>query len=94
MEKPKCRNCGHKHYSNEPHVFKESEDERSVPKQKESLPRPEKESPRHRGSDELSEGDRLLVDGPLTQVQRNQRWREKNRDHYNKYMRDHRRNKK
>lgn len=38
--------------------------------------------------------DKKEKKAPLTQVERNQRWREKNREHWNAYMREYRKRKK
>ena len=76
MDKPECRLCGHKHWSNEAHVFKDSE-VGSDEAQGATVGAPSREAT----------PPSVLETG---QAARNRRWREKNREKYNAYMRRYR----
>ena len=99
MDKPECRLCGAKHWSSEPHVFKTE-----GPKDARISKKVQRKASAASGPDDVS-ADRVAVhsgskseevcsDGegcPLTQAERNARWRKKNPEKYNAYMRDYRR---
>ena len=67
MDKPECRLCGAKHWSNEPHAFESAA--KPKPARKDSSESPKKKS-------------------KLSQVERNRRWREKNREKYTASQRE------
>ena len=83
MDKPKCRVCGHKHWSGEEHVFEETKANGTGTSVAEA----------ERGKLDSVRGERgdNAGDDRTGQVARNQRWREKNREKYNAYMRRYRR---
>lgn len=83
MDKPKCRYCGHKHWSSEPHVFSEKSSQEGD------------EAPE---SDKVGEvdvsaspnpGKVSVVSKETGQVERNKRYREKHPDRYREYMRNY-----
>jgi len=83
MESPKCRICLHNHWGYEDHVFASSE--------------PEVVEVEGVFSEDAVEDAPRLEGEPVQrtgQVARNQRWREKNREKYNAYMREYRRKRK
>ena len=93
MEKPECQrfpSCGHRHYSREPcHGEKPEEPDEKKSKVRKEIQRKATSASRSElvglASDTglQSEEAGILGEGrPLTQVERNRRWREKNPEKY------------
>lgn len=77
--RPTCRLCGAKHFSHEPHAFDKTVE---APK-KEPQPKSKKKKTVKKSAKKTASTD----------VARVQDWRERNRDHYNRYMRSYMRKK-
>ena len=103
MEKPKCRLCGVRHWSGEPHEFKrdvkgkDARISKKVQRKAASASGPDDVSSDRLESHTGGESKKVRSDGeggPLTQTQRNAKWRERNRERYNasqaKLMRERR----
>lgn len=92
MDAPKCRICETKHWSSESCQFSE-DTEISEARKRVTTPAA---VPRTAGpqSDSIpaKAWHRVPHSNPKTQVERNRKWRSGNREAYNKYMRDYRRN--
>lgn len=99
MEKPKCRVCNHRHWSNEDHTFSEEvqSETKPAPRVSEGVVAANTDSQKvpSKITDHIDSGDASVPHkkADTGQVARNQRWREKNREKYNAYMREYRRKK-
>ena len=82
MDKPLCRVCGARHWGND-HVFENSEED--VELCQPGVVGRGDEMVEASGKQGISEGSK-----ETGQVARNRRWREKNRERYNAYMREYR----
>ena len=100
MEKPKCRVCNHRHWSNEPHKFAVQEEVQPAGKSTSSglskgvvVAGTDSSEVRGKDSSQGDSGDAAVSQqkADTGQVARNRRWRQKHREKYNAYMRQYRR---
>jgi len=91
MSAPKCKLCGANHWSNEDHKFPDDpKPKKAAPKPKEPVKEPEPVSSVPE-SEPVGEHRVITANGlesPEKVKQRVYEWRQRNREEYNKYMRD------
>jgi len=84
MDKPECRLCGHKHWSGEPHVFKETVAHDKARESRVEGPSDVKRRVKSGVPSESEVGKRVP-----SQSARNKRYRAKHPEKYREYMRDY-----
>jgi hypothetical protein len=88
--RPECRLCGHRHFSHEPHKFEDTDNGGKPEKQSRPEDRPKRTAVVQKKPKKKSRKKQNRKKKPAAQspdVERVQKWREENREHYNRYMR-------